>query len=422
MKAFAKYLERHSEPQSSAPSLAPYIQTHSICVIPIYDEAIDSLLGFLRQRFPHHVSYVFVFNCPVNADSKAIERTKTCLGLLQKEYLFQSLGQNGFYSDISETCRCYILDFTEYTHHFSEKKGVGLARKIGMDFAIRLCLEQVEHKHKLPNWLHSCDADVTLPAGYFDIEAPKQNQVVSLYPFMHKAEQGYELALKLYDFRLRYYVDQLARAGSPYAFQTVGSAIAVTPLAYIQVRGMPKRSGAEDFYFLNKLAKIGTFHQLERPVLKVSGRASDRVPFGTGPAIRDIAEMDSPLENYRYYHPQSFVRLAELLKAVVASNSIDSLDDFRDVLRANSQKYSRMVWEVLDQLDVQNFFKHLEKQKRFDQFQSEFHIWFDAFVTLRFVHLVREHHYSDLNLRELEQHRSQLSTNILQQISALLGY
>ena len=47
-------------------------------------------------------------------------------------------------------------------------------------------------------------------------------------------------------------------ARSPYAFHTIGSTMAVSANHYAKVRGFPKREAGEDFYLLNKLAKVKT--------------------------------------------------------------------------------------------------------------------------------------------------------------------
>ena len=68
---------------------------------------------------------------------------------------------------------------------------------------------------------------------------------------------------RLYEYSLRYYVAGLTYAQSPYAFHTIGSTMAVNAEHYASVRGFPRREAGEDFYLLNKLAKVGSVHTLE---------------------------------------------------------------------------------------------------------------------------------------------------------------
>ena len=134
---------------------------------------------------------------------------------------------------------------------------MGLARKIGFDIALRLH----QAGRLASSWLHSTDADVILPRDYFErasrVRVP--NAAALVYPFVHRGEDDVALAraVQLYEISLRYYVLGLASAGSPYAHHTVGSTLAVDAAAYAKVRGVPKRTAAEDFYLLGKLVKIG---------------------------------------------------------------------------------------------------------------------------------------------------------------------
>src|SRR5690606_17786041 len=95
-------------------------------------------------------------------------------------------------------------------------------------------------------------------------------------------------ALVLYEISLRSYEYGLAYAGSPYAFQTLGSTLALNPAAYAKVRGFPKRLAGEDFYILNKLIKIGPIYLRNDRCLQIKDRPSQRVPFGTGTSVFKI--------------------------------------------------------------------------------------------------------------------------------------
>jgi len=48
--------------------------------------------------------------------------------------------------------------------------------------------------------------------------------------------------------------------------------------SYIAVRGMNRREAGEDFYFLNKLAKLGDIGQIHATTVYPSARPSRRVP------------------------------------------------------------------------------------------------------------------------------------------------
>ena len=330
-------------------------------------------------------------------------RTSEVLKYFISEFKSIEVSEGLRYIRTSEYSDLYILDRCETKVPI--KQGVGLARKLGMDLAIYLNHLQFEKNAHNAQWIHSCDADVELPANYFDIDPPHEGESVALYEYEHRAEEGFGQAMALYEFSLRYYVQQLSLAGSPYAFQTIGSLIAVTPHAYVQVRGMPKRSGAEDFYFLNKLAKVGKVKSLNSPVLMIKGRPSERVPFGTGPAISKIEQMSSPELDYKFYYPRIFLLLKHLISLVSSpEHCIASYEVFIESLVSTmEQNDANNVAAALTELKFEKQFRHLANKKDSESFIKAFHTWFDAFVTLRFIHIMRDKAYPSISIKELEE-------------------
>ena len=141
------------------------------------------------------------------------------------------------------------------------KTGVGLARKIAADVALKL----ISDGKIKTTWVHCTDADVILPTDYFIFTNKIQNCSAAIYPYFHKQEHDDELRKKsmlLYELSLRHYVNGLLYAKSNYAHHTIGSTIAVDLEAYAKVRGFPARESGEDFYILNKLSKIGRIKKI----------------------------------------------------------------------------------------------------------------------------------------------------------------
>ncbi|MEM4247718.1 MAG: hypothetical protein QXH80_00460, partial [Candidatus Nanoarchaeia archaeon] len=101
----------------------------------------------------------------------------------------------------------------------------------------------------------------------------------------------------------------LTFAGSPYAYHTLGSAMAFRASAYISAGGMPRKNGGEDFYMLQALRKIGRIGLISNTTVYPSSRISDRVPFGTGPRLKQY--LDGTKNNY-VYNPQIFKDLSVL--------------------------------------------------------------------------------------------------------------
>ncbi|MEZ4848575.1 MAG: hypothetical protein R3B93_08135 [Bacteroidia bacterium] len=74
-----------------------------------------------------------------------------------------------------------------------------------------------------------------------------------------------------------------------HAFHCVGSSMAVRSIAYQKRGGMNRRKAGEDFYFLQKFIAEGTLAELSTTKVIPSPRASEKVPFGTGRAIKKLA-------------------------------------------------------------------------------------------------------------------------------------
>ena len=408
-----KYLNTYAEPDIQALDLFSLQAFDSVLVIPVYDEPLDQLLNIVEQVQQQSTLLIYVFNAPdVERLDKAIyhdnkeaqERTVSALQDLLKETKAEI--EDGYYqAQIGSNSSLVILDYCREGNKLPAKQGVGLARKLGVDLALKAVAQQFLKTGKELNWLHSSDADVFFPKGYFDISPPAKNTSAAVYAFQHEAEPGFATALALYEHSLRYYVEQLSKAGSPYAFHTIGSLIAVCPTAYAMVRGFPKRSAGEDFYLLNKLAKVGKVASLARPIVTLAGRPSHRVPFGTGPALKKINSLGNPEATYTFYHPSCFKVLKVLLDIISYSGqsfaSTELLfDEIRDKM---SLEESDAVIQALLTLNIDKQFKHLSQKREHSAFVEGFHIWFDAFVTLRFIHELRDSIYPNVLLEALPE-------------------
>jgi hypothetical protein len=173
---------------------------------------------------------------------------------------------------------------------------------------------------------------------------------------------------------LHHYVLGLQSAGSPYAFHTLGSSLAVSIESYVSGRGFPKRMAGEDFYLLNKVAKLGAVWRADGAPILLSGRPSHRVPFGTGPAIRRIQEAEN---EFKLFDPAVFDALSAVLQA----------------MRTGGPLPHRAILEGLGYRVVE---RHLHKNRNEAQRLTHLHTWFDGFKTLKFIHQVRDALYPNL--------------------------
>ena len=346
MKAHRRlYLASFAAPEAAAVR-APRRDYRFVLSIPAFDEP-ESFLARTLPTDARDVLVVLVPNAPDNVgpSDPAVERTRRLRRLAGR-------------FDAGRNIDVMVIDRTEVP--IPARQGVGLARRIGGDVALRF----IEDGIVATPILFCTDADADLPAGYFDSPDP-ETAAAWVYPFTHMSEDRVLRQAALgYELSLRYYVNRLAQAGSPYAFHTVGSCLAIDATAYAMVRGFPKRNAAEDFYMLNKLAKVGAIRRLGGPVIEIEARASDRVPFGTGPALAAApADVTSRMD----YAPKTF-----------------------DVLRVLHEAAMRGAWEtwpepVSELLDDVGYGRSRPPPRD----ARAFFTWFDAFRTVKFVHAAR---------------------------------
>ena len=298
-----------------------------------------------------------------------------------------------------------LVDRFSEGHQFSPKGGVGHARKTGADLAAYLV-----HQGRVNSpWIHCTDADVRLPQRYFTCsdalsEATTQDTAALVYPFRHtiagdKKDDEIMRVTRLYEYSLRYYVAGLSYAGSPYAFHTIGSTIAVNAVHYARVRGFPRRQAGEDFYLLNKLVKVGSVRQLcaetDCEPIDIAARRSDRVPFGTGAAVGKLMELENPEKEFLLYHPAVFSLLQSWLGSLPAFWQARS-SDIGAILSQPG------LIGGLEELGATGALQHaLRQSSDASQFKRQMHTWFDAFRTLKLIHYLRDHQFPSISFEAL---------------------
>ena len=207
-----------------------------------------------------------------------------------------------------------------------EKGGAGLARRVVMDEAAR---------HIPPEGvIVSADADAMYESGYLEAIAHRMaaypGSVALAAPYYHPLTNNTEhnRAMLMYELYMRFHLLNLMRIGSPYAFTAIGSAMAVTRVAYQKVGGVPLKPFGEDFYLLQKLAKTGKVLTHLHAKALPAARVSNRVAFGTGPAITESLAGNKP--RYQILHPNLYEpigQLYQMLPALFSKNQSTPLDD-----------------------------------------------------------------------------------------------
>jgi hypothetical protein len=258
--------------------------------------------------------------------------------------------------------------------------GVGFARKIGLDLAL------TSLAFGNPGPLLVClDADTLVEPNYLPVIAAhfrRSKGGGAVIPFHHRpaATQAGQEAIERYELFLRSYVLGLSLAGSPYAFHTVGSAMACTAEAYVRMGGMNRRPAAEDFYFLQQLHRTAGVEQLHGTTVHPSPRPSHRVPFGTGRSISRtlLGERDAIM----FYHPDCYRILGEWLQVVAGNLSMDA-----SPMMAEAAAISHHLQGYLEVSGFPCAWERLQKNNRgSESILSAFHGWFDALRTMKLIH------------------------------------
>ena len=159
---------------------------------------------------------------------------------------------------------------------------------------------------------------------------------------------------------------------------------------YAEVRGFPQRDAAEDFYLLNKLAQVGQIGLLEGEPITLVPRRSTRVPFGTGQGTAKLEALFKAGGTFTLYDPRSFEALKQLLEAFRRFSETRKVEDFEkevfgDVakLAIERLRIGHALCHAAERKDEKNCFRHIMT-------------WFDGLKTLKFIHLMRDLGYPDV--------------------------
>ena len=308
-----------------------------------------------------------------------------------------------------------VVDRSDPSNLLPAKQGVGLARKIGADIALACVVLGVIRSH----WIHCTDADVHLPLDYFeqsDRAASSQDRTDTtawIYRFHHRLEGSarQRRAIADYEASLRYYVLGLRFSESPYAFHSIGSTLAIRADAYAQVRGFPRRNAAEDFYLLNKLAKVGSIRALGGDPIELSGRTSDRVPFGTGPAIGRAVAVNGPDSTLQTYDPRAFAYLRGWIRALDFLGEPERRGDPLEQLERSTEQAigeatdlnpERLISALHATGSLRNA-EHIASHSPHENLRRKLHEAFDGYRTMKLIHALRDGGLPNLPLDEALQ-------------------
>ncbi len=287
----------------------PRSDTGVIVVIPAFNEPdIGLCLDSLARSEPPGVTseVIIVVNYPPHATETEVNGTAET----------REKAERWSRSNRDTHFRLHICDLGSPG---IKRWGVGLARKVGMDEAVRR-FAAIGNRDGV---IASLDADSFVETSYFralkeDLGDNKGATGCSVM-FIHrkptcKSDMRLLAAITEYELHMRYFVNALRYTGYPYCHHTLGSAMAVKAQEYVRSGGMNRREAGEDFYFIQKMALRGGFINLNSTTVYPSSRVSSRVPFGTGPEMARALQSDGG--EYRTYHPLLFEPFRELFRRV----------------------------------------------------------------------------------------------------------
>lgn len=263
------------------------------------------------------------------------------------------------------------------------KGGVGRARKTLMD---SIC----ENADK-NDVIVSLDADTLVGESYLLSlqSAFKTHPAVTgiSAPYHHRigSDESLNRVMLRYEIYLRYYALNMWRIKSPYAFTAIGSAMACPVWAYRKIGGMSPRTSGEDFYFLQQLRKTGRLINWTDSLVYPGVRLSDRVPFGTGAAMKKgIAGNWTayPIFSCHLFEDieKTTCMFEDMYEHDVDTSVVDFLkgqlntDDVWGSLRRNFKDRSRFVRACHERLDGLRIFQYLRASNKLDNKSDEEHM------------------------------------------------
>ena len=177
----------------------------------------------------------------------------------------------------------------------------------------------------------------------------------------------------LYELYMRYYKNALKYAGFIPAVFTIGSCFAVRAVAYAKAGGMNRRKAGEDFYFIQKLSPLGKIGEVNQTTVHLSGRMSDRVPFGTGPLIKKWVKGEADLTlTYPFYLFEDVKKFYSVIEKHHQS--------------FNPERYNKVTIDYFMEVNVNAQIEELRKNcSSLHTFRERFYHIFNAFFILKWL-------------------------------------
>ncbi|MFW6310113.1 MAG: glycosyltransferase [Prolixibacteraceae bacterium] len=383
------FADRYLQKNKKDPLISklPADNTGIIVVIPCFREpeilkTLDSLRNCRLSR--KHIEVLVIINHAENA-SEEIKKYNQKTKAETENWISKNQNQGmGFYA----------IGPVELQKKWA---GAGLARKTGMDEAVR----RFNLLEKPRGIIVSLDADTVVEPNYLvEIEnhfRENQKHVGTTISVRHQTDglsTKHREGVELYEKYQYYYKESMRFTCYPHAMFTVGSAFAVTAEAYVKRGGMNRRQAGEDFYFLQGLAQLGAIGEIATTTVHPSARLSDRVPFGTGPILQKWMKGEEDLT--KTYNLNAFADVKAFF---------ERKENFYLI---SKEQYFELIAELPASVKAfllrDNFWKELEDLNKNcstpETFASRFFQKFNAFKILKFLNFAHEKFYEKEDLKD----------------------
>jgi len=425
-----KYLDKYGCERWEL-EIEPEKQFDCVIVVPAiaeYDNLITLLYSLAENEFnkDYRVAVIFVINSIETSSHEVKTENQKTLELYREISNKNSLYHPVIEKINSSNLTIGFIDVSSVGKEMPEKTGgVGLARKIGMDFALTI-FDYTSFGKKIMVCL---DADCTIEKNYIEdiinsFNAKNINVATINYEHPLPEDEEKLKAIICYEIILRYYELGLKYANSKYAVQSIASTLCCDYKSYIKAEGMNKKKAAEDFYFLEKLIKNYEIERITTTKVFPTGRPSWRVPFGTGQRINRF--LSKSQNEYLLYSPESFVILKKWLEVFNGKNNFATEDYLKKAKGIHPE-----LFNFLMQQNFENDWERISANSKSEkQLISQKIKWFDGFKTLKLIHHLRDTSFHQINMfdaldilfKQLNLHPISEHTNEIPEVSVQLIY
>ena len=339
------------------------------------------------------VHVVCCVNNKINSNEKVLENNFRMIYELNRI----KKSENGD-SENQSLLQISVLDFTK-ENAFTEKQGVGWARKIPMDYAL-------VNGAKV---LASLDADTLVDENYilqlkYFLE---QKMNCATMNFFHKRIENFSddnnenqnsiqlnLAIKHYEDYIKNHSKKLAECGTPFCYSALGCIIVCSDKMYCECGGMKNKLAGEDFYFIQEMIKnvisknpkkiLNPIEVLQTTVMPAT-RFSDRVLFGTGKALEEIVEGN--FSKAKLFKDEEYLEIKNFINLFNDLNK----KNFPLELQREAEKKCRRLYYFLYEDGFFDDWKSIvaNNQKSSEKLEFAFHCKFDGLKIIRALHYLQ---------------------------------